>query len=111
MHNSAEEYFLKRASLPYLDKKYEKIPVLTVDNYRALGGIGFFLDTIGPDGHIAFNGKGSSHLSYTRLIYMNYETMAAAAADLGGIEIVRKKAVITIGLETITCNPECTAGK
>jgi glucosamine-6-phosphate deaminase len=76
---------------------------------RQWGGIGFFLDTIGPDGHIAFNARGSSHLSYTRLTYMNYETMAAAAPDLGGIEIVRKKAVVTIGLATVTFNPDCTA--
>ena len=39
----------------------------------------------------------------------NYETQAAAATDLGGIEIARKRLVITIGLGTITYNPECTA--
>ena len=90
-------------------KHFDQICETHEEKIRVLGGIGFFLDTIGPDGHIAFNGKGSSHLSYTRLTYMNYETMAAAAADLGGIEIVRKKAVITIGLETISYNLECTA--
>jgi glucosamine-6-phosphate deaminase len=74
-----------------------------------LGGIGFFLGGIGPDGHIAFNVKGSSHHSSTRLTLMNYETMASAAQDLGGIEAVRKKAVITIGLETITYNPQAVA--
>ncbi|MDB5105238.1 MAG: glucosamine/galactosamine-6-phosphate isomerase [Fibrobacteres bacterium] len=76
---------------------------------RSLGGIGFFLGGVGPDGHIAFNVRGSSHHSSTRLTLMNYETMAAAAGDLGGIESVRKKAVITIGLETITWNPEAVA--
>jgi glucosamine-6-phosphate deaminase len=76
---------------------------------RALGGIGFFLGGVGPDGHIAFNVRGSSHHSPTRLTLMNYETMAAAAQDLGGIEQVRKKAVITIGLETITYNPQGVA--
>ncbi len=76
---------------------------------RALGGIGFFLSGIGPDGHIAHNTFGSSHHSSTRLTTMNYQTMAVAARDLGGIEEVRKKAVVTIGLETITFNPACVA--
>jgi glucosamine-6-phosphate deaminase len=76
---------------------------------RDLGGIGFFLGGIGPDGHVAFNVRGSSHHSATRLTAMNYETMAAAAQDLGGIEQARQKAVITIGLETITYNKDAVA--
>ena len=76
---------------------------------RDLGGIGFFLGGIGPDGHIGFNISGSDHFSTTRLCSINYKTQAAAATDLGGIEIARKCHVITIGLNTITSNPECTA--
>jgi glucosamine-6-phosphate deaminase len=76
---------------------------------REMGGIGFFLGGIGPDGHIGFNVMGSDHYSTTRLIPTNYETQAAAATDLGGIEIARKRLVITIGLDTITHNPEATA--
>ena len=76
---------------------------------RDLGGIGFFLGGIGPDGHIGFNIKGSDHNSTTRLCPTNYETQAAAATDLGGIEIARHCLVITIGLRTITRNPDCTA--
>ena len=79
------------------------------EKIRNLGGIGFFLGGIGPDGHIAFDVKGSSHHSHTRLTNINYETQAAAAVDLGGIESVRKKAVITIGLNTITHNPDVVA--
>jgi len=75
---------------------------------RSLGGIGFFLGGIGPDGHIAFNVRGSSMFSVTRLTGTNYETQAAAAGDLGGIEISRNRLVITIGLATITVNPEAT---
>ena len=78
-------------------------------NIRALGGIGFFLGGIGPDGHIGFNVKGSDHFSTTRLIPTNYETQAAAAGDLGGIEISRNRLVITIGLQTIVYNPSTTA--
>jgi glucosamine-6-phosphate deaminase len=76
---------------------------------RALGGIGFFLGGIGPDGHIGFNVRGSDLYSTTRLSPVNYETQAAAATDLGGIEVARKRLVITIGLSTITYNPDCTA--
>ncbi len=76
---------------------------------RALGGIGFFLGGIGPDGHIGFNVRGSDPFSTTRLTAVNYETQAAAATDLGGIEVARKRLVITIGLSTVTHNPDCTA--
>lgn len=76
---------------------------------RALGGIGFFLGGIGPDGHIGFNVKGADHFSTTRLTETNYETQAAAATDLGGIEISRNRLVITIGLQTIVYSPDTTA--
>ncbi len=76
---------------------------------RELGGIGFFLGGIGPDGHIGFNVRGSDHRSTTRLTAVNYETQASAAGDLGGIEVARKRLVITIGLGTITYNPDCCA--
>jgi glucosamine-6-phosphate deaminase len=33
---------------------------------RDMGGIGFFLGGIGPDGHIGFNVQGSDHFSTTR---------------------------------------------
>lgn len=73
---------------------------------QALGGIGFFLGGIGPDGHIAFNQEGASHSSTTRLVNFNYPSAAAAASDLGGIEIARGKAAMTIGLGTISFNKQ-----
>lgn len=76
---------------------------------RDLGGIGFFLGGIGPDGHIGFNIKGSDLFSTTRLTRVNYETQAAAATDLGGIEVAKNRLVITIGLSTITYNKKCVA--
>jgi glucosamine-6-phosphate deaminase len=76
---------------------------------RDKGGIGFFLGGIGPDGHIAFNIKGSDLYSTTRLTSTNFETQAVAATDLGGIEISRNRMVITIGLDTITYNPDAVA--
>ncbi len=79
------------------------------NNIEEKGGIGFFLGGIGPDGHIAFNVRGSDHNSTTRLMETNFETQAATATDLGGIEISRNRLVITIGLATITANEDCTA--
>ncbi len=98
-------------------EQYQKDSLLMIDEWcaeyeqkiREKGGIGFFLGGIGPDGHIAFNIKGSDHYSTTRLIETNFETQAVAAGDLGGIEISKNRLVITIGLHTIAYNPEATA--
>ncbi|MEN8228482.1 MAG: glucosamine-6-phosphate isomerase [Bacteroidota bacterium] len=105
-------------SLRYREPKshFEKLQqdsIFAIDNWctdyeaqvRDKGGIGFFLGGIGPDGHIAFNTRGSDHHSTTRLTETNFETQAVAASDLGGIEISRNRLVITIGLETITYDP------
>ncbi|MDR6545354.1 glucosamine-6-phosphate deaminase [Chryseobacterium rhizosphaerae] len=98
-------------------EKLQKESIFLIDNWcseyeqkiRKLGGIGFFLGGIGPDGHIAFNIKGSDPYSTTRLTSTNFETQAVAAGDLGGIEISRERLVITIGLETITYNKNAVA--
>jgi glucosamine-6-phosphate deaminase len=79
------------------------------DRIRSMGGLGFFMGGIGPDGHIGFNVRGSDHHSTTRLTETNYETQAAAAVDLGGIENARERHIITIGLGTIIFNSDCTA--
>ena len=99
------------------EEKYQQESVYLIDQWcntyerriEELGGIGFFLGGIGPDGHIAFNVRGSDHNSTTRLTHTNFETQAAAAVDLGGIEISRNRLVITIGLGTITHNKNATA--
>ncbi len=98
-------------------ERFQKQTIELVDQFctdyekkiREMGGIGFFLGGIGPDGHIGFNVMGSDHYSTTRLIQTNYETQAAAASDLGGIEVAKKRLVITIGLDTITYNSDSTA--
>ncbi|MGN7756269.1 glucosamine-6-phosphate isomerase [Chryseobacterium sp. 22532] len=98
-------------------EKLQKESIFLIDNWcseyeqkiRGLGGIGFFLGGIGPDGHIAFNIKGSDPYSTTRLTSTNFETQAVAAGDLGGIEISKERLVITIGLETITHNKDAVA--
>ncbi len=109
-------------SLRYREAKtqqehFQKNSIFMIDEWcaryeekiREKGGIGFFLGGIGPDGHIAFNIKGSNHFSTTRLTETNFETQAVAAGDLGGIDISKNRLVITIGLHTITYNPEATA--
>lgn len=105
-----------RAPRTALERRRQQL-IAAVDDFcsdyerriRALGGIGFFLGGIGPDGHIGFNVRGSDPFSTTRLCETNYETQAAAAGDLGGIEVSGKRLVITIGLGTITYHPESTA--
>ncbi len=79
------------------------------DRIRGLGGLGFFLGGIGPDGHIGFNVRGSDHHSTTQLTETNYETQAAAAGDLGGIDVARSRLVLTIGLGTLRFNPSVAA--
>ena len=76
---------------------------------RSLGGIGFWLGGIGPDGHIAFNCAGSDPFGTTRLCELNYPTQAAAAGDLGGIEVARNSLAVTIGLGTIAHSPDALA--
>lgn len=98
-------------------ERLQQDSIISIDNWciqyenriTELGGIGFFLGGIGPDGHIAFNTRGSDHHSTTRLTPTNFETQAVAAGDLGGIEISKRRLVITIGLETITRNPDAVA--
>jgi glucosamine-6-phosphate deaminase len=98
-------------------EKIQQESLFLIDNWcsdyerkiRERGGIGFFLGGIGPDGHIAFNTRGSDHHSTTRLTSTNFETQAVAASDLGGIEISKNRLVITIGLGTIGYNPETVA--
>jgi glucosamine-6-phosphate deaminase len=93
-------------------EKLQQASIFSIDNWctnyesqiREMGGIGFYLGGMGPDGHIASNTRGSDHNSSTRLTATNFESQAAAAGDLGGIEVSRNRLVITIGLGSITYN-------
>lgn len=100
-----------------VQEKIQQESIFLIDNWctnyenaiREKGGIGFFLGGIGPDGHIAFNTHGTDHFSTTRLTKTNFETQAVIAADLGGIEVSRKRLVITIGLGTLKYNSKAKA--
>ena len=121
-HHSSFTYYIKTQYLPLLNLKPENVLLLEqysnyeveelCDRYEeqisAWGGIDFFLGGIGPDGHVAFNMRGASFESTTRLVIFNYETAAAASWALGGIEFSRNKTAITIGLKTITFRPDAT---
>jgi len=102
----------REAGTPF--EKLQQDSIFRIDNWctnyenriREMGGIGFFLGGMGPDGSIASNTRGSDHNSATRLTATNFEAQAASAGDLGGIEVSRNRLVITIGLGTITYNPD-----
>lgn len=114
---SAIDLSLRYREARSVEEAVRKASIFAIDNWcseyeakiREKGGIGFFLGGIGPDGHIAFNTRGSDLWSTSRLTQTNFETQAVAAGDLGGIEISRNRLVITIGLGTITYNPDAVA--
>ena len=95
-------------------EKLQQESIFRIDNWcdryehsiREMGGIGFYLGGIGPDGHVAFNIRGVNHHSPSRLAQTNFETQAVTAGDLGGVEVSRARLVITIGLGTLTFNPD-----
>jgi glucosamine-6-phosphate deaminase len=99
------------------EERLQKQVIQKVDQYctdyerrvRELGGIGFLLSDIGPDGHICSNVRGTDHYSTTRLTETNYETQSLAATDLGGIEVAKNRLVMIIGLATMTFDRDCTA--
>ena len=76
------------------------------DKIKSKGNIGFLVSTLGSDGRIAFNISGTSQHSSTSLRQTNFATQADAASSLGGIEVAKNRLVITIGLDTITRNPD-----
>ncbi len=95
-------------------EKLQQESLFRIDNWcmayenriREMGGIGFYLGGMGPEGSVASNTRGSDHNSTTRLTATNFENQAASASDLGGIEVSRNRLVITVGLGTITFNPD-----
>lgn len=115
--NSSIDLSLRYRTASSAEEEIRQRSIFMIDNWcsnyelqiREKGGIGFFLGGIGPDGHLAFNTRGTDHFSTTRLTSTNFETQAVSADDLGGIEVSRTRLVITIGLHTITYNPEAIA--
>lgn len=71
------------------------------EKIKGLGGIHLFLGGMGADGHIAFNVPGSSLVSATRLVNLNYETILANSRFFNNnINLVPKQA-LTVGVKTV----------
>lgn len=107
--------FMKEHLFNHIDIKQENIhiPDGTIDrneiadycdNYDKLieeaGGLDIQLLGIGRTGHIGFNEPGSEIGAPTRLISLDYVTIADAASDFYGEESVPRRA-ITMGVATI----------
>ncbi len=73
---------------------------------KAVGGIQLFMGGMGADGHIAFNVPGSSLQSTTRLVNLNYDTIAANSRFFDNdLSQVPKKA-LTVGVKTVLDSKE-----
>ena len=114
--NHPESYhnFMQRHLFDHVDlnKKSIHIPdgnaqdlMKECENYEAkinsYGGIELFMGGMGADGHIAFNVPGSSLSSRTRLVNLNYETIAANARFFDGDLSKVPKQAVTVGVQTI----------
>lgn len=114
--NHPESYhnFMQRHLFDHVDlnKKSIHIPdgnaqdlMKECENYEAkinsFGGIELFMGGMGADGHIAFNVPGSSLSSRTRLVNLNYETIAANARFFDGDLSKVPKQAVTVGVQTI----------
>lgn len=73
---------------------------------RAWGGIDFFISSIGYDGQLGFIQPDTDLKSNTHILAVDYKTAAQCAKDVGGIEYVRGKIAITVGLGTLTVKPD-----
>lgn len=71
------------------------------EKIKASGGIELFLGGMGADGHIAFNVPGSSLTSRTRLVNLNYETIAANARFFDNDLAKVPKQALTVGVQTV----------
>ena len=115
------DFTLRQREPETQSERSQKIAIAVIDRFcdhyesaiRSIGGIGFFLGGLGPEGHVAFNCTGdSSRYSTTRFTACNYPTTAAAATDIGGLSRspdgrIVPLLVITIGLGTINFNRHC----
>ncbi len=71
------------------------------EKIKSYGGIQLFLGGMGADGHIAFNVPGSSLTSRTRLVNLNYETIASNARFFDDDMTKVPKQALTVGVQTV----------
>lgn len=72
---------------------------------RAWGGLSFYVGGLSYSGQLGFNEPGGSFDSKTHIVLLDELTAIHSAKDFGGIDYVRGKVGITVGLGTITYNP------
>ncbi|HSX20204.1 MAG TPA: hypothetical protein VLG38_03655 [Gammaproteobacteria bacterium] len=72
---------------------------------REWGGIDFVVAGVSYGGQLGFNELGGRADSKTHIVTLDYKTAAHGAKDFGGIDSARGKIAITIGMGTITMNP------
>lgn len=75
---------------------------------RAWGGIGFLTAGMGYTGHLCFNEPGGRADSKTHIVKLDHRTAALVAKDFSDIDFARGKVAITIGIGTMTINPDAT---
>ena len=68
---------------------------------KAYGGVELFLGGMGADGHVAFNVPGSSLGSRTRIVNLNYETIAANSRFFDYNPDMVPRQAITVGVQTV----------
>ena len=73
---------------------------------KAVGGIELFMGGMGADGHIAFNVPGSSLQSLTRLVNLNYDTIAANSRFFNNDLNQVPKQALTVGVKTVLDSKE-----
>jgi len=71
------------------------------DKIKSYNGIELFLGRMGADGHIAFNVPGSSLLSRTRMVNLNYDTIIANSRFFDNDMNKVPKQALTVGVQTV----------
>ena len=71
------------------------------DKIKSYNGIELFLGGMGADGHIAFNVPGSSLLSRTRMVNLNYDTIIANSRFFDNDMNKVPKQALTVGVQTV----------
>lgn len=72
---------------------------------RAWGGLGFYVGGISFGGYLGFNKPGGAFDNKTHMVPLDYEAVVLSAKDFGGVDYARGKVAITVGIGTITYNP------
>ncbi len=76
------------------------------EKIKSFNGIELFLGGMGADGHLAFNVPGSSLLSRTRLVNLNYDTIISNSRFFDNDMNKVPKQALTVGVQTVLDSKE-----